>query len=188
MTEIAFDNETFVGNLRAFDFFGDGSFYLVDTPGHTTGHLGGLVRTGTNPNSFLFMAGDLCHHHGEVRPSRQLPLPKPGDLEPILARIGMICPGTLVHELNTKRCRTADQPFFDPKLAEDIPKAVETIHHVQLADAREDVLLVFAHDTTVLEAVNLFPLSANNWRSKNVRSNVFWKFLGDYKCCIKQEE
>ena len=31
--EIEFDNALDIGGFRAFDYFGDGSFYLLDAPG-----------------------------------------------------------------------------------------------------------------------------------------------------------
>ncbi|KEF54226.1 uncharacterized protein A1O9_09392 [Exophiala aquamarina CBS 119918] len=34
-----------VAGFPSFDLFGDGSFYLLHTPGHAVGHLSGLVRT-----------------------------------------------------------------------------------------------------------------------------------------------
>lgn len=55
---------------RAFDFFGDGSFYLIDTPGHTPGHLGALVLTG--PDEWVFMGGDCCHHRSLLVGSRPI--------------------------------------------------------------------------------------------------------------------
>lgn len=45
---------------RAIDFCGDGSFYIVDTPGHFPGHISVVVRVAAN--EFAFLAGDLCHH------------------------------------------------------------------------------------------------------------------------------
>lgn len=45
---------------RAYDYFSDGSFYLLDTPGHMPGHLGALAYTAEN--EWVFMGGDCCHH------------------------------------------------------------------------------------------------------------------------------
>lgn len=45
---------------RALDFFGDHSFYLLDTPGHMLGHLGALALTGKD--EWVFIGGDCCHH------------------------------------------------------------------------------------------------------------------------------
>ena len=45
---------------RAYDYFGDGSFFLVDAPGHMAGHLGALAQV--NEGEWVFMGGDCCHH------------------------------------------------------------------------------------------------------------------------------
>ncbi|EKM53980.1 uncharacterized protein PHACADRAFT_122640 [Phanerochaete carnosa HHB-10118-sp] len=45
---------------RAVDLFGDGSLYLVDSPGHVPGHLAAATRVA--PDSFVFLAGDTCHN------------------------------------------------------------------------------------------------------------------------------
>jgi glyoxylase-like metal-dependent hydrolase (beta-lactamase superfamily II) len=52
--------------LKAFDYFGDGSFYLVDAPGHMAGHQIGLAMTGEN--EWVVMGGDCCHHKDLLDP------------------------------------------------------------------------------------------------------------------------
>ncbi|KAJ7625438.1 hypothetical protein B0H17DRAFT_1164394 [Mycena rosella] len=42
--------------FKVHDFFGDGSLYLLDVPGHLPGHLCALARV--TPTSFLFLGGD----------------------------------------------------------------------------------------------------------------------------------
>ncbi|KAF5379621.1 hypothetical protein D9757_009227 [Collybiopsis confluens] len=62
-----------IGGTAAHDFFGDGSFYLLDMPGHWPGHLVGLTRT-TSTKHFA-CPGELLLTH----------LPKQIDLsKPIL--------------------------------------------------------------------------------------------------------
>lgn len=71
--ELSFQNEIWspLGSFnRAHDFFGDGSFYLIDTPGHMPGHLGALVLTG--PDEWVFMGGDCCHHRSILTGSRPM--------------------------------------------------------------------------------------------------------------------
>jgi len=46
---------------RTLDYFGDGSLYLVDAPGHILGHLNALVRVGTGTNDWVLLAGDTAH-------------------------------------------------------------------------------------------------------------------------------
>jgi hypothetical protein len=45
---------------RGFDFFGDGSLYLIDAAGHCAGHINALVRTNAN-GGWAFLAGDTAH-------------------------------------------------------------------------------------------------------------------------------
>ena len=67
--EIDFDKTSNlkIGQFPAFDYFGDGSFYLLDAPGHAIGHMCGLARTkstleGDEEDTFIFMGGDTAHH------------------------------------------------------------------------------------------------------------------------------
>lgn len=55
---------------HAHDYFGDGSFYLLNTPGHMPGHLGGLALTGAG--EWVFMGGDCCHHRDILVGSRPM--------------------------------------------------------------------------------------------------------------------
>lgn len=41
------------------DFFGDGSLYVVDSPGHFPGHIALLARVAKN--RWVLMGGDCCH-------------------------------------------------------------------------------------------------------------------------------
>ncbi|KIJ53741.1 hypothetical protein M422DRAFT_154596 [Sphaerobolus stellatus SS14] len=45
---------------RTYDFFGDGSVYIVDSPGHMPGHINLLARTSLN-DSWIYLAGDSVH-------------------------------------------------------------------------------------------------------------------------------
>ena len=46
---------------HAWDYFGDGSFYLINSPGHVNGHINALVRLG--PHRWVLLASDACHDH-----------------------------------------------------------------------------------------------------------------------------
>jgi glyoxylase-like metal-dependent hydrolase (beta-lactamase superfamily II) len=46
---------------RALDFYGDGSLYIVDAPGHLAGHINVLART-SGDGAWLYLAGDSTHH------------------------------------------------------------------------------------------------------------------------------
>jgi glyoxylase-like metal-dependent hydrolase (beta-lactamase superfamily II) len=44
---------------NTIDFFRDGSVYVVDAPGHLTGHVNLLARVG--PKKWVYLGGDCCH-------------------------------------------------------------------------------------------------------------------------------
>jgi hypothetical protein len=48
---------------NTFDFFGDGSFYLIDGPGHMEGNLAGLCRIKTKSGKWkwVLLGGDCAH-------------------------------------------------------------------------------------------------------------------------------
>lgn len=185
LREISFDEpETTyeTGSFRAFDFFGDGSFYLLDTPGHAVGHLGGLVRTTRNPDSFIFMGGDLCHHGGEMRPTLFNPLPETVNFplpDALRARMSTCPGGAAFRELNVKRGRKENEPFFDTQLASDVGQAVDTIKKTQTADVQDNVFFIFAHDLSIRGVVDIFPAFANDWKQKGWREKTHWAFLTD---------
>jgi len=60
--------ETSIGGLKAHDFFGDGSMYVLDIPGHLKGNVAILARTSSD-GSWILLIGDAVHHmsilHGE---------------------------------------------------------------------------------------------------------------------------
>ncbi|KAI1084514.1 beta-lactamase-like protein [Whalleya microplaca] len=48
------------GFPHALDFFGDGSLFVIDSPGHLYGHVNLLARTGEN--TYIYLGGDCCHN------------------------------------------------------------------------------------------------------------------------------
>jgi glyoxylase-like metal-dependent hydrolase (beta-lactamase superfamily II) len=58
VTEISFTNTTRIGGLAAYDYFGDGSFFIIEAPGHEIGHINALARVTSDPPSFIYMGGD----------------------------------------------------------------------------------------------------------------------------------
>jgi glyoxylase-like metal-dependent hydrolase (beta-lactamase superfamily II) len=171
--------------LRALDFFGDGSFYLLDTPGHAIGHLSGLARTTVNPDTFIFMGGDICHHDGELRPSKYLPIPREISPHPWSKQPGSVCPGAMLEKLQTKRGRSPAEAFFDPAMGLSIEEAIATIKKAQQLDGSEYVFFLFAHEHTIHGVVDLFPKSANNWKQKGWREQTLWAFLKEFKQALE---
>lgn len=137
------------------------------------------------------MGGDLCHHGGEIRPSPYLSVPAEGHFplpDSIRSRMA-VCPGDMrFEELNLKRGRKPNEPFFDPVLAVDMAQAVQSIQEAQVADAQSDVFFIFAHDMGIQGTVDFFPHSANNWKEKGWREKTLWNFLGDLTLAVVSNE
>lgn len=162
-----------VGRFDAFDFFGDGSFYLLDAPGHCHGHLCGFARVTVSPiqDSFVLMGADACHHPGILRPTEHLPMPA--------------CPGELVETLPPHN-RT-HQPFFtlSPTLFPDYDKALDTVRKIQELDAHENVFVLLAHDGSLLDQIDFFPAAINDWKSKELGIKTRWLFCKDLETAVK---
>ncbi|KAJ5568084.1 hypothetical protein N7450_010570 [Penicillium hetheringtonii] len=182
LREISFEGSKTlnIGRFKAFDYFGDGSFYLLDSPGHAIGHLCGLARTTANPDTFILLGGDVCHYGGIFRPSKYLPVPnsiKPHPCHP--HEDVAFCPGGAWEELQRSRGRGVDEPLFAPTFGHDIPQIIETIGKLQEADCLDNVFVIIAHDATVRDVVDQFPLSLNHWKEKGWARNLKWAFLRD---------
>jgi hypothetical protein len=130
------------------------------------------------------MGGDLCHHSGEIRPSKHLRIPNEVDLGPPLAALP--CPGALYEDLQIRRQRSKDEPFFEPSMGFDIPKTIETIRKTQDADKNDNVWFIYAHDPILHGIVDLFPRSANDWKKKDWRNQTLWAFLRDFEAGINR--
>ncbi|TVY65704.1 Cytochrome P450 monooxygenase andK [Lachnellula suecica] len=189
LREIAFNQGLKIGRFNAFDYFGDGSFYLLDSPGHAIGHMCGLARV--TANNFIFMGGDSCHHGGELRPSKYLPLPSSISPNPLHPSSSAPCPGSLFEPLY--RDDDGTKPFYaiarlpDGKgVAHDEDEAEETIGKVIEADANDEVLVVMAHDDSLLDVVDFFPKYANDFKHKGWVEKGRWLFLKDFKGAVKE--
>lgn len=164
-----------VGPFNAFDYFSDGSFYLLDAPGHATGHMCALARTTADPPSFVFMGADACHHPGVLRPSQYLPLPQPTPSEHLNSYGG--CPGDLLMQLGT--WKSPNEPFFEVArgpLFPDHPAAMETVAKILELDAADNVLVLLAHDDSLEGRLPLFPERVNGWQTQGLREETRWLF------------
>jgi hypothetical protein len=175
LREITFREEIpalIIGGFRAYDFFEDGSFYLLDTPGHDVGHLAGLVRTTSDPDTFIFLGGDICHHGGEIRPSPHVPIPRN-------LQFHAPCSVSDFEAMGFKYGRKTDEPFFSPALVHNMTQAVQTIKDAAVVDAQSNIFSIFAHDMAIVGVVDFYPHRANEWKEKGWKDKTHWKFMKD---------
>ena|SRR5690242_18045269 len=132
------------------------------------------------------MGGDACHHCGEFRPTQYLPIPtelRPSPLANPPFAPESFCPGSifkLIHPL-----KSTTQPFYqprnDPSPLQDYAEAQATIEKMTEFDANNNVLTIIAHDRSLLDVLDFFPVTANDWKEKGWRSTGLWRFLADFK-------
>ncbi|OQV02077.1 hypothetical protein CLAIMM_07328 [Cladophialophora immunda] len=214
-----------IGGFKAWDYFGDGSFYVLHTPGHTANHLSALARTtaaaaaatGGESSTFILMAGDLVHSCMCFRPSTRYPLPETIVLESTSSSESTITappsssrphspsshgteplarrhrlyqpppPPPSPSSLPPSTCTTSEdsrtQPFCLIAGAVEEDAALSQANAGVLADCfdtDEDVLVIYAHDDSLLDGVlEFFPRSdANAWKEKGWGRKGHWRFLG----------
>ena len=196
VVEIDFDRSNInIGRFKAYDYFGDGSFYILDSPGHAIGHVNALARTHTNPPAFIHLGGDSIHHAGEIRPTEYLPLPDSITPSPLPKLHASSCPGHLFKPVLRNGFETQHilefQDSFkdwgsDPKygLIVDEPALRDTIKKDEELDADADVFTIIAHDWSLKGVIDEWPKTLNSWKEKGWKSSTRWKFLEDFEGAV----
>ena len=184
--ELTFEGDLVVAGYRAIDYFGDGSLYVLDTPGHAVGHLSALVRT--TKDTFVFLGADICHFGGSFRPTRHVPMPARLSSKD-LCRDGDAPPQTYEASAFTRLhprpevgrvCR-----FYEPCSAPDSwyvepQRARESIGRLEALDACERVLVLIAHDPAVMKVVPFYPQrELNGWYEAGWKERLRWGFLDE---------
>lgn len=189
LREIDFSQGLKIGRFDAHDYFGDGSFYLLDTPGHMVGHMCGLVRTSASPPTFVLLGGDASHHAGELRPSEYLPLPTSLDPSPVPRIVAPICPGHLFVDVHSDK--SANKPFLSmtKDFNHDLDVANWSLEGLQEFDSAENVLVIIAHDPTVEAVLDFFPKGTlNNWHKQDARNKARWRFLSQLEPAVEDSK
>jgi glyoxylase-like metal-dependent hydrolase (beta-lactamase superfamily II) len=173
--EIVFDGKLKIGRFDAVDLFEDGSFFLLDAPGHALGHMCALART--TPNSFVFMGADACHHPGVLRPTKYLSLP-----ESVPASLQGCCPGDVLQRLASSGLNPCSPIFTvaDGPLFPDRKAAMETVEKIHELDACEEVFVILGHDNSLRSRIPMFPEMINDWKERDLCSQTRWCFYEDF--------
>ena len=180
-----------IGGFSACDFFGDGSFFLLDTPGHSIGHLCGLARTGQE--EFVFMGGDICHFAGCFRPNAVLQLPRQLTVSESgldAAAFPSPCPCSLFTSCHPEKDLelAREVPFYSISNGEfsayvDPPQAVRDVEKLAFFDRDERVLVCLAHDPTLLHVLPTLKMdpksSLNDWKARGWKQKCNWGFLNE---------
>ena len=67
-------------------------------------------------------------------------------------------------------------------MSHDVDAARESVAKMAGFDAHDNVLVIIAHDESLVDVVGMFPeVSANQWRSRGWKHKGMWKFSADYE-------
>ncbi|KAI5363725.1 putative metallo-beta-lactamase, ribonuclease Z/Hydroxyacylglutathione hydrolase [Septoria linicola] len=183
--EPSFSDDLKIGRYQAHDYFGDGSLYILNVPGHTTGHISALVRT--TPDSAIFMGGDVCHFTGVIRPTEFLPMPDPLPQATVLdKRFQHPCPCITFTACHPNQAESRTAPFYrcssdkDHSWYDDPKTAMESIRKLFEFDADPNVMVVIAHDAAPLDVLPFFPDgNINDWQEKGYKEKMHWHFVNE---------
>ncbi|EXJ75366.1 uncharacterized protein A1O5_02062 [Cladophialophora psammophila CBS 110553] len=151
IVELSFSDTLQIGQFKAYDFFGDGSFYLLDVPGHAVGYMAGLVRT--TQDTFVLFGADICHFASSIRPSS----------------------APLVYQEPFTHISTDAATFY-----KDPPVAEKSVLGLMEFDADPCILVTIAHDPAALDVYDFFPRgNLNDWQQKGWKEAARWGFLSE---------
>lgn len=196
LRELEFEpSQARIGGLECFDYFGDGSFYVLNAPGHAVGHLCGLARVtlggshNSDKDTFIFMGGDACHHGGEFRPTTYLPLPRSVSLGGQAGGVLSLCPGSWLQEIH--RDKKPNEPYYRVRkgFSYNDEDCEQTITNMTGFDAADNVLVVIAHDPSLLDNdFPMYPAVANNWRQADFAKKLRWCFVKDFQQAVQHAQ
>ena len=177
VVEVDFSNtDVRVGRFRAFDYFGDGSFYILDSPGHAIGHVKALARTHASPPSgFIRWDGDSVHHAAEIRPTEYSPLPEHIECRQLPMFNSEIFPGHFFSPIlrngsktehilelqNPWKGQVEDKRFG---LVYEDPALRDTVRKDEELDAYKDVFTTIAHGWSLKDVLQEWPKDLNSWK------------------------
>ncbi|KAF8333137.1 beta-lactamase-like protein [Cantharellus anzutake] len=117
-----------IGAFKGHDYFGDGSLFILDAPGHCAGHQNVLVRTSGNPPIYHLLASDTTHHIILAREPKQPSLRRP---------LISIFP------------EDPNKPSNLLSFHDDLEEAYRTIAKAERMDLEENVNVFLAHDISL---------------------------------------
>jgi len=109
------------------------------------------------------MGDDSCHHSGEFRPSKYMPFPSSISPTPLHTKIGAYFEDLLRDGDKTKPFNGIARLEDGNSVALDVDEVERMVEKVVEADVRDEVLVVMAHDDSMLPVMDIFPKYANDF-------------------------
>lgn len=132
------------------------------------------------------MGADIGHHASQWRPSEFLKLPTELSPSPLglSSRLNIrlnVCPGELFTEhVHPEHSDSAPFLRIAPGHPYDVDLARKALKSMELFDADERILVITAHDYTLLPVLKFWPETANGWHEARWKEDGLWRFLRDF--------
>jgi glyoxylase-like metal-dependent hydrolase (beta-lactamase superfamily II) len=182
--EVSFEGASTVAGFPAVDYLGDGSIYILNTPGHAIGHISALIRT--TEDTFLFLGGDICHFGGVIRPRKDLPMPAELKAKEVGESDGhdTVYPSSLFTVCHPNQAHATTTPFYSCSSNGwyvDPPTAKASIGELQKLDSHDRVLVLIAHDPAIMKLLPFYPNGGvlNDWHASGWKEALRWGFLAE---------
>lgn len=163
---LAFQRTPIPQSKRAYDFFGDGSFYLLNSPSHTIAHLCALARVFNFP-ILLFPWARMCATILE----RILPVGLSSSLSDTSTfaccqsrKVGV--PDRSFQAIQPYKSATKPFHIVQPVLAHDEVWAAWIVNGMAESDADDNFFVVTVHDEDMLTLADFLPKEPEDWREK----------------------
>lgn len=126
----------------------------------------------------------MAHHASEFRPTEYLPLPEsvePNPLLPAFAKSTFVCPGSIFEAIHPNKSST--EPFVKALgfMHDDSQGACLSLEKLLPFDAQENVFSLIAHDLSLMDVLEFYPKTLNDWKQKGWKEQSHWRFLRDFK-------
>lgn len=131
------------------------------------------------------MGGDIGHHPSQWRPNQytSLPaelIPSPFGLESTFNIRRDVCPCAVYIE-NIPGEPSPESPFTRIRAGHpyDVDMSRAALGSMEIFDADDDIMVIIAHDWTLLSVLDYWPKPANGWFEAGWKSKGRWEFLRD---------
>jgi hypothetical protein len=137
------------------------------------------------------MGGDIGHHASQWRPNQFIPLPKELNPSPFGEHSTFnirrnVCPCACFLEHVDAGC-SETEPFASIRGGHprDVDMAKDALNKLQNFDSDDNIMVIVAHDWTLLDVMEYWPKPANDWYKAEWKERGQWKFLKDLVKVVK---
>jgi len=103
---------------------------------------------------------------------------------------GSVCLGSVFESIHPVKQAGGDYrttPFYElcATMNESLDDAIATLDKMKFFDGSPDVLVIIAHDSSLMDFLPFFPKNITNWDDASYKVGGTWRFLKDFSKAIE---